>query len=126
MITPRAHFKAFPVIIVGIFALTSGTPVFAQDGSRIVMRRPLNESTPQTETPAEACGGAGNPCVESCTAWSPRWVLPEGDNTICVGQSRDGTAVCKAFTSASRSGPLTVVPDASCQEEASSYYARCG
>lgn len=114
-------------------ALAAPAVAMAQDGSRIVMRRPLdpvsNSSSnpnPDPTSPPTSCGGPGNPCPDRCEYWDPRWVLPEGDPDVCVGQSVAGTAVCKAFTSANRDTDPIAVPDAVCQEDEASYHARCG
>ena len=92
------------------------------------MRRPLDQVAPVNGNggnPPATCGTPGNPCTQQCAYWDPRWVLPEGDDTVCVGQTKDAVAVCKAYSTADRRGALIVVPDATCTEESSSYHARC-
>lgn len=125
----KARRRTLLAVMAGVVVLTSSTAAFAQDGSRIVMRRPLDQSAASgngnSGTPPATCGTPGNPCTEACTFWDPRWVLPEGDDTVCVGETIDAVAVCKAYTSADRRGTLTVVPDATCEEESTSYHARC-
>lgn len=117
---------------LSVLALATPVAAAAQDGSRVVMRRPLgpvadqqNQEVPPTKEPI-SCGTAGNPCPDKCEFWDPRWVIDEGDDTVCVGQSVSGTAVCKAFTSSRRDTDPVVVPDSVCLEDTASYRARCG
>ena len=96
----------------------------AQDGSRIVMRRPLDAPTPAGVSPgAVTCGGPSNPCAEECDFSRPRWAHAGTDPSVCTGSVAPANATCQAIDS---SNALISVPDSVCTENVSSYSARCG
>lgn len=114
------------------FALLVPIAAQAQDGSRVVMRRPLNveaeqaPADPRTPVNPNACGGPANPCPDECLYFDPQWVLGAADPSACIGTQTPANATCRAFLSEDRSGALSVVPDSVCFESTANYVERCG
>ncbi|WP_298843118.1 thrombospondin type-1 domain-containing protein [uncultured Salinicola sp.] len=109
---------ALPIAMLDVSA------AMAQDGSRIVMRRPLEAPASPSSAPGPStCGGPSNPCPETCDFTRPRWVSDTSDSSVCTGSLAPANAHCEAMDS---SNAMIAVPDSVCLEDASSYSARCG
>ena len=108
-------------------AMLDASMALAQDGSRIVMRRPLEAPAASTSpgvAPAPVtCGGPGNPCADECQYTRPQWVGSGSGASTCVGSEAPANASCMATDSSNAS---IAVPDSVCLENVSSYSARCG
>lgn len=123
----KISYLSMSLAIVAVF-----TPAVAQaqDGTRLVMRRPLqveavNEGVEGVNPTTEVCGGPSNPCSDTCNFFAPRWVITGNGNNECIGDTAAANAVCRAFLTREQTGILTTVPDSVCLEDAATYNARC-
>lgn len=108
-------------------AFMDASAAFAQDGSRIVMRRPLDAAaspspSPGTPAPTPGCGGPGNPCPVTCDFSEPQWNAASSDPNVCTGSVGPANATCTAID---EGGSRVAVPDSLCLQSVSSYLDRC-
>lgn len=108
-------------------AFMDASVAFAQDGSRIVMRRPLDAAaspapSPETPAPTPGCGGPGNPCPVTCDFSEPQWNAASSDPNVCTGSVGPANATCTAIDNG---GSRVAVSDSLCLQSVSSYLDRC-
>lgn len=108
-------------------AFMDASVAFAQDGSRIVMRRPLDAAaspspSPGTPAPTPGCGGPENPCPVTCDFSEPQWNAASSDPNVCTGSVGPANATCTAIDDG---GSRVAVPDSLCLQSVSSYLDRC-